>query len=44
MTQRWAVHKFGGASVRDAAGVRNLSAILKQLAEGTMPVWGRLWW
>ena len=34
MTQRWAVHKFGGASVRDAAGVRNLSAILKQLAVG----------
>ena len=34
MTQRWAVHKFGGASVRDAAGVRNLSAILRQLAVG----------
>ena len=33
MTQRWSVHKFGGASVRDAAGVRNLGAILQQLAD-----------
>ena len=32
MTQRWAVHKFGGASVRDADGVRNLAAILRRLA------------
>ena len=34
MNRDWAVHKFGGASVRDAEGVRNLGRILRQLQCG----------
>ena len=31
MKQNWVVHKFGGASVRDADGVRNLAHIVRHL-------------